>query len=461
MTLELLVFGVLSLLCVGGLAWPLRGRSAAAEVRPELAVYRDQLAELERDRARGVIGTEEAAAARREIERRLVRSAQVTGPALAVTRGGRVLLGFSLLLVPALAALTYVKLGSPGLPDQPLAARPAPPAEGPDIAALVARLEQRLAADPSALEGWLLLARSKAALGDPVAGVAAARRGLALDPSSSPARTTLAELLIQASGGTVPPEARDLLEQVHAADPGEPRAAFFLGLAAAQAGEPEVALATWRGLLAEAPADAPWRAGVVAAIREAAAGTGLEVEAMLAATPGRPAAAAAAPSPEARERARAIAALPPEERAAAIRSMVEGLEARLSADGGDVEGWLRLANARRVLGEVEKARAAFERALALRPDDPALVSDYAGLLLGPAEPGDGLPSVGADAKAAYERLALLAPDDPEPWWYLGIAAAREGRREEARRHWQRVLSLLPAGHPDRPTVADRLAALGS
>jgi cytochrome c-type biogenesis protein CcmH/NrfG len=58
-------------------------------------------------------------------------------------------------------------------------------------------------------------------------------------------------------------------------------------------------------------------------------------------------------------------------------------------------------------------------------------------------------------------LALLAPDDPEPWWYLGIAAAREGRREEARRHWQRVLSLLPAGHPDRPTVADRLAALGS
>lgn len=460
MTAELLAFGLLALICVGALAWPLRRSTADAPARPELAVYRDQLAELERDRARGLIGEEEAAAARREVERRLLRAAGPSGPSLVVTRGGRALLALSLLLVPALAALTYARLGSPGLPDQPLAVRSSPAPEGPDIRAMVARLEQRLAVDPSSLDGWLLLARSKAALGDPLAGVAAARRGLALDPTSTPARATLAELLIQAGGGMVSPEARDLLEQVRAAEPGEPRAAFFLGLAAAQAGERERALGIWRELLAGAPADAPWRPAVVAAIREAAAATGLAVEAMLAEATGRPPAAEAPPSPGARERARAIAALPPEERAAAIRSMVEGLEARLAADGGDVEGWVRLANARRVLGEPDKARRAFEKALALRPDDPSLLSDYAGLLLGPTEPGNDLPGVGAEAKAAYERLALLAPDDPEPWWYLGIAAAQEGRPEEARRHWQRVLSLLPADHPDRTAIAARLAALG-
>lgn len=460
MSPELLAFGLIALISVGALAWPLRSRAGEAERRPELAVYRDQLAELERDRARGLIAEAEAKAAQREIERRLLRAAQASGPALAVTRSGRVLVAASLLLVPGLAALTYARLGSPGLPDQPLASRPAPPSQGPDIAALVARLEQRLATDPSSLDGWLLLARSKAALGDPLGGVAAARRALALDPSSNPARATLAELLIVAGGGTVPPEARDLFEQVRATEPGEPRAGFYLGLAAAQAGEHETALGIWRELLAEAPADAPWRPGVVGAIREAAASAGIAVEAMLAATPGRSATAEAPPSPEARERAQAIAALPPEERTAAIRSMVEGLQARLEAEGGDVEGWRRLANARRVLGELDKARRALEKALALRPDDPALLSDYAGLLLGPSEPGNDLPGVGAEAKAVYERLALLAPDDPEPWWYLGIAALQGGRPDEARRHWQRVLSLLPPDHPDRSTVAARLGALG-
>lgn len=460
MTVQLLAFALSTLVAVAALALPLLRRGGTGAERPELAVFRDQLAEVERDLARGLIGAEEAAAARREIERRLVRAARAAEPELRSTRAGRAAVALAILLVPALAIATYLRLGSPGLPDQPLAARSLPPAEGPDVRELVARLEQRLASNPNEFEGWLLLARSKGALGDPLGGVAAARRALALAPESPLARATLAELLIQAGGGTVPPEARELLEKVVAERPEDPRAAFFLGLAAAQAGERDAALATWRRLLAEAPADAPWRETVVAAIREAAAGLGLAVEPMLAETTGRPPAARSEPAPEARERARAIASLPPEERQAAIRSMVEGLEARLSAGGGDVEGWLRLARARRVLGEPEKARAAFEKALALRPDDPAILSDYAGTLLGPADGEGGLPKVGAEARAAYEKLALLAPDDPEPWWYLGIAALQSGRPEEARRHWRRVLSLLPESHPERAAVQEKLRALG-
>lgn len=460
MTAQFLAFALSTLVAIVALALPLLRRGDTGAERPELAVFRDQLAELERDLARGLIGAEEAAAARREIERRLVRAARAAEPELRTTRVGRAAIALAILLVPALAIATYLRLGSPGMPDQPLAARSLPPAGGPDVRELVARLEQRLASNPNELEGWLLLARSKGALGDPMGGVAAARRALALAPESPLARATLAELLIQAGGGTVPPEARELLEKVVAERPQDPRASFFLGLAAAQAGEREAALTTWRRLLAEAPADAPWREAVVAAIREAAAGLGLAVEPMLAETTGRPPAARAEPAPEARERARAIASLPPEERQAAIRSMVEGLEARLSAEGGDVEGWLRLARARRVLGEPEKARAAFEKALALRPDDPAILSDYAATLLGPADGESGLPKVGAEARAAFEKLALLAPDDPEPWWYLGIAALQSGRPEEARRHWRRVLSLLPESHPERAAVQEKLQALG-
>jgi cytochrome c-type biogenesis protein CcmH len=475
MITQLFVFGLLTLGAVAALALPLFRRPGRGVERPELAVYKDQLAELERDLARGLIGPEEAVAARREIERRLLRAASATGPALASTPLGKVSVVVALLLVPVVAGLTYWRLGSPHLPDQPLAARSTPQPPGPDIREMVARLEQRLEREPESLDGWVLLARSKAALGDPVGGIMAARRAVALAPNSTAATITLAELLIQAGGGVVPGEARELVEAVHAREPGEPRAAYYLGLAAAQSGEGERALAIWETLLAEAAPDAPWRAAVEAAIREAGRAAGIEVEAMLGRArsrasetrslaasegAGRESAAARLPSGEVAERARTIAALPPEERAAAIRGMVESLEARLEASGGDAEGWVRLGRARVVLGEPEKARAAFARALVLRPDDPGILSDYAGTLLGPADRASGLPEVGAEARAVYEKLALLAPDDPEPWWYLGIAALQGGRPDEARRHWHRVLSLLPDTHPERAAIQEKLRALG-
>lgn len=476
MTTQLLVFGLLTLVALAALAWPLLRRQGGDADRPELAVYKDQLAELERDLARGLIGPDEAAAARREIERRLLRAAAASGPTLASTPLGKALVAVALLLVPAVAGLTYARLGSPHLPDQPLAARSTLPQQGPDIREMVARLEQRLEREPDSLDGWLLLARSKAALGDPLGGIVAARRAVALAPDSTAALISLAELLTQAGGGVVPAEARELFEAARAREPNEPRAAYYLGLAAAQSGDHTRALSTWEELLAGAPPEVPWRASVEAAIREAGRTAGIEVEPMLArartrASENRTAAAATdgagrdggatrGPPAEAAERARAIAALPPGERAAAIRGMVEGLAARLEAEGGDAEGWVRLGRARIVLGEVDKARAAFARALALRPEDPAILSDYAGTLLGPADGANGLPEVGPEARAAYEKLAILAPDDPEPWWYLGIAALQSGRPEEARRHWQRVLSLLPAEHPDRSAIAAKLREVG-
>ncbi|MCS7268778.1 MAG: c-type cytochrome biogenesis protein CcmI [Geminicoccaceae bacterium] len=460
----ILAAALLTACALAALALPLFRRPPSRGEGNELALYRAQLAELERDLARGLVAVEEAAAARREIERRLLRAAARSAPTLATTRSGRLLLAASLALVPLLAVALYARLGSPHLPDQPLAARALPPQQGPDLREMVARLERRLEAEPNALDGWLLLARAKAALGDPLGGVAAARRALALAPDSVAAALALAELLIQTGGGTVSPEARALLERVRANDPREPRAAYYLGLAALQSGDRERALAIWETLLAEAPPDAPWRASVAEAIRAAAREAGIEAENMLAraaerARARRTEAGSGSPEGGVSERARAIAALPPEERAAAIRGMVEGLEARLEATGGDAEGWVRLGRARLVLGEPEKARAAFAKALALRPDDPAVLSDYAGTLLGPPD-GAGLPAVGAEARAAYEKLALLVPHDPEPWWYLGIAALQAGRPEEARRHWRRVLALLPDSHPDRPAIEEKLRAIG-
>ena len=172
------VLMVLTLVVVASVVIPLVRKSRPAPVRAafDRAVYRAQLAELERDVTRGVIKREEAASARLEVERRLLASAagketaappSVTGPVLAVVLA---------LAIPAVASLVYLTRGSPGLPDRPQAAAQAPsqPAQGDaanvpghaDFAAAVVKLEQQLKEHPEDTEKWLLLARSQAEIGN-------------------------------------------------------------------------------------------------------------------------------------------------------------------------------------------------------------------------------------------------------------------------------------------------------
>ena len=150
----------------------------------------------------------------------------------------------------------------------------------------------------------------------------------------------------------------------------------------------------------------------------------------------------------------------PEQRSEFIRGMVGKLEAKLDADGSDPVGWLRLGQARLVLGEPDKARAAYERGLALHPDDFGLLKAEAALLLGPPASADALPRVSDDAAKLYARAAAAAPDDPEPQWFLGVRALQDGRQDEARERWRRVLSRLGPDQPDYAMVKQRLDSLG-
>lgn len=180
-----LAFAVMTALAVAAVLWPaFRDQRLARRESFELGVYRDQLAEIERDLERGLIAPAEARAARTEIERRLLRvanAAEGRGSEAPAPARRAVLLAAAVLL-PLLAAGLYYRLGAPNLPDQPLAARQdRQPAPGqPDIAAMVARLEARLREAPEDVEGWLMLGRSKAVLGDAPASVAAYRRAQAL-----------------------------------------------------------------------------------------------------------------------------------------------------------------------------------------------------------------------------------------------------------------------------------------
>ena len=457
-TITLLGLAILTALV---LALPLlRRASSVGAGEAAVAMFKDQLAELEREQERGLIDPEAAEAARREIERRLLRASATGSAELRQTGLGRIAVAGAAIAAPILAMVIYTGLGAPGMPDRPLAARPdvRPDPSAPDIGAMVARLEDRLRQRPEDLEGWLMLARSRRVLGDLPGAAEASGRALALAPANARVAADHVENLVAAGNGIVTPAAQALLSGL---DRSDPRAAYYTGLAEAQAGDTAAALLTWERLLAGAPADALWRAQVVATLERIAGEAGIDPAPILARAKG--VASPAGPAPVADNRtegeAARIAALPPAERQAAIRAMVDGLQTKLEAGEGDAEGWRRLARARWTLGEPEAARAALAKALTLRPDDPALLVEYGAVLVEPPTGEEDLPKVTDAAQQMFERAALLEPGDPEPWWYLGIRALQEGKPANARAHWEHVLTLLPPDHPDRASITARIAAI--
>jgi cytochrome c-type biogenesis protein CcmH len=461
-------FALLTAVAVLAVLWPVFRRQRPVERdRYEVEVYRDQLAEVDRDLERGLVSSDEARAARLEIERRLLRVASSMEAKVPAEPGpGRrgIVLAVAL-LVPTLAATFYAVLGSPDLPDRPLAMRQDLKQENPerpDVQQMVARLEARLARSPDDLQGWLMLGRSRAVLGDTSGSVEAFRRAQGLAADDPGAVGGLAEALTAAAGGTVTPEARTLFVKLTEVEPRDPRAGFYLGWAEFQAGEHRAALDRWLKLLGESPADAPWRPQVAEAIQAAAKELKLDPATVLAQVPTPPATATspAVPQPSAEDVAGA-AAMAPDDRMAMIRGMVEKLQARMDADGTDVQGWLRLAQSRSVLGETDRARATFQKALSLHPDEPTLLKGYAEALVGPVRTDTGLPEVGDQANELLTKAAGLQPEDPEVWWYLGIRALQDGRKDQARSAWQKVLAGLDPAQPEYQDIKNRIDSLGS
>ncbi len=456
MSAWLLPVGLVPLaIAVLALALPLlRRRSTDAAADSAVAILENQLSELVRDEERGLIQPAEARAARVEIERRLLRAAgRVRSREFAAGRLGRALVLVALVAVPFGAVALYARLGSPSQPDRPFASRADErqgPAVSPEILAMVANLEARLESDGDDAEGWLMLGRSRLALGRPEQAIEAYRRAVTLAPDDAETVAGLAEALMTHSRGVVTPEVQGLMRKLAALAPDDPRPRYFQGLAAAQAGDYNGALEQWRVLLAGAPADAPWRAQIEPSIREAAEALGLDPDPILA--------LARAPTAE-EAAAAAMAALPPEERQAQVEAMVDRLQARLETEGGSADEWRRLGQARLVLGERDRAIQAYREALALAPDDPLAMKSLAAALIEPPTTPEGLPVVNDEARALLEQAAKLTPDDPELHWYLGIRAAADGDPAVARAHWETLLAELDPTGPDWAAVRARLDAL--
>jgi len=416
------LLALLTTATVAALLVPLLRRQIVRRDRlaSDTAVYRDQLAEVERERGRGAISVAEAEAARTEIERRLLVAAdQDKAEPEASASWHRFLVPTLCLLIPLFALGLYLRAGQPGLPAAPFVARSAPaPDDGAsrrDVAQAIATLRARLAEKPDDVE----------------------------------ALSALGEALTHQADGVVTPEAQGLLRRALEKNADDARAMFYLGLADAQGGDSRAALKRWGELEARSPPDAPWLPTVRAEMNRVARAAGLPAPAAPPPPPG--------PTPE---QMQAMQNLSPADRQQAIRGMVEGLEARLQASPGKPEdrpqerdGWLRLANARRVLGENDKAVEAYAKADALAPLEPRQLADWAEAHVRQLQPG-AAPTPAA--VAVLERLEKAEPRNALALFYLGAADFARGDKPSAARRWKTLLALLPADAPIRAMLEGKI-----
>lgn len=333
---------------------PLSRVPVEAEPAGDVPFYKAQLAEIDRDRDRGLLGADEAEAARIESGRRLLRASAAGPDTMSTTsepalRRRRAASALALFMVPIVGLALYGGLGSPQLVAQAPSTQ-APQAAGvrapsteadaarlgaadgrPDLASALKQVEDHLAANPDDMRGWEIVAPIYLRIGR-LADAARAFREARRIGGDTPGRLLgEGEALVGGAQGVVEPAALALFRRALELEPGSPPARYYVALAAEQAGARGEAVAGFRGLLADSPADAPW----IPLVRSRLAGLG-EV------TAGEVPAGEAAPASR-------LAASPE------IMAMVSGLDERLRAGGGSEAEWSRLVRSFVVLGRREDA----------------------------------------------------------------------------------------------------------
>lgn len=296
--MTLLWIGIALLLALA-LAWLLPslwrpGAASPAAAGANVAVYRDQLQEAERDLAADLITPERYQQLKAEIQRRVLEdTAAASTPAAAGASARRTALVLAV-LIPLASVATYLAIGQPRA-VQSLAADAESHAVGAaQIEDMVARLAERLQAEPANPEGWQMLARSYAALGRHADALAALRKLDQLQPDNPDTLADLADVMAMSQGRSLAGEPARLVDKALALNPQHPKALALAGTISFDAGDYRQARERWQRLLAQLPPDSELARTVQGSIDEAerlaaAGGTTLP-------PPSAPSAAASAPA---------------------------------------------------------------------------------------------------------------------------------------------------------------------
>ncbi|MEP6922051.1 MAG: c-type cytochrome biogenesis protein CcmI [bacterium] len=230
-----------------------------------IAVYRDQLSELEADLTNGLVSTEQYEQDRDELERRLLDDVAVTNPTRDRKPAGenRTAVYVLALGLPILATALYLRVGNPKeMPTRPAVSQETPPMAGDNgefprerIEANVASLAKRLEQDPNDGDGWVMLARSYSSLEKYPEASAAYAKATALKPNDADLLADYAFALAMANGRTLKGQPSDIINKSLKLDPENAKALELAGSAAFEASDYKTAVAYWEKLISRTPAD--------------------------------------------------------------------------------------------------------------------------------------------------------------------------------------------------------------
>lgn len=379
-------------LAILGLRRGARMLGAESGPKREMRIYADQLREVERDQARGIVSAEEAQRLRAETARRLLEADKKAQTVLSSSPAGmRLIAVVMVLLMPVGALVFYWTEGTPGYQDMPLQLRfaeaqqmradrasqsqleatweaspnyPPAPEIDPEYQGLMTQLRAAVAERPDDLRGQRLLATNEANIGDFAASAAAWVRVIEIQGEAAPVAdlVALAETMVQAAGGAVSPQTEAVLQRILQRDPTNGPARYYLGLSLGQTGRPDMTFRLWRGLLEDSRPEAPWVPIIRGEIEQLAEIAGVRYTLPPLATQGM-----RGPSAEDMAAASEMSAA---DREAMIGGMVEGLAARLANQGGTPEEWARLISALGTLGQTDRARAIWSEGRMIFADQP-------------------------------------------------------------------------------------------
>lgn len=468
-----LVFAILTLAIVAILIFPiLQGSSdrEAQRVDYDIVVYRDQLAEIDREVERGLMTQEQAVGARAEVHRRMLAAedAELKAPHKPSTVTSRRFRLASIvaiaLIVPIGATALYRTLGSPNLPGKPYAWRLK---HDPDFvaAATAELLAEQLKTNPS-IAGYRRLAQMDFTARNFEGAADADRHAVQLGASDASTWSELGEAVAMSNGGMIVPEALMAFTNALSRNAHDERARFYVGLAESQIGNFRQAVAIWRDLEQSADPDAAWLPLVQEHIVAFSKQGGFDPASVRPSPPSTQSLNAAIGAMTGAMQGQAGAMPPmavsaPQSAQDPQQAMIEGMVARLAAkmaqNPTDTDGWQRLARAYNVLGQRGKARDAIDHAYRLRPDDENVLTTLADIQKASAAPGVDTPS---DFIATLRKVLKIDPANEEALYFVGLAELNAGHTDRARAMWAEALTHATGNDdPLAISIHNRLDAL--
>ncbi len=461
-----LMFALIALAATAALLWPLLTKSTVAEDRAayDLTVFQDQLLEVDRDLARGVLNATEADAARLEIQRRILAAGRApAAPSSSEMAPRRKLAVIAVAIaVPVLAAGLYMRVGTPDLAAAEARGGAA------EIDKMVEQLAAKVAKTPNDIEAVALLARTYTRIGRFADAVTTYRQVLALEPDAFNF-SSYGEAIVFGADGRVNKEAHDAFVKALSLDRSEFRSRFYLGLEHVDKLQPKDAIAVWKELTATAPADAPWLGMVNEQMAGVAKEAKLETSTIL------PKHAIDFVAPEELALARVQASAPPmavairptapsapgqmsPEAAKQVEEMVAGLAARLEKSPDDYNGWLMLGRSYTVLKNYDGAKSAYDKASALKPGDVEPKLQYMASLMTTVDP-ESMGALPPSVTEAAIAILKINPKQPEALYVSGLGRAKVGDKPGARTLLNQAKEAMPADSPLKADIERRLEAL--